>query len=152
MDLALTRKEVARRLGTNPQSVKHWEEHMKSYVRPMHLLNIIEFLGYTPLPKANTAGEAGRRARLARGWSMRRLAQESGVDAATINRIEADRLRLGQRSRRAVNACLDLQSDIESSRPDGPTVFFRSSERPGTDRAALVLRNDESECTIGAEE
>jgi hypothetical protein len=108
MDLGLTRKDTATILGTNSDSLKHWEEQAKTYIRPMFYRAIIDFLGYNPLPEPTTPGAAVRRERLARGWSVRRLAAETGVDAATISRIESDRPRLARRPQRIVFRVLRL--------------------------------------------
>lgn len=108
MDLGLTRKAAAKVLRTNAQSLKHWEEGSKSYVRPMFISAIVAFLGYNPLPGPKTRGELVRRERLAKGWSLERLAQEAGVDPATVRRIEADRRGLARRSLNAVRRCLRL--------------------------------------------
>ena len=51
---------------------------------------IIRFLGYNPLPKSTTRGQAIRRERYARGWSRRHLARVAGVDEGTIQRLEKD--------------------------------------------------------------
>jgi hypothetical protein len=110
MDLGLTRKAPAKVIGTNAWSLKVWEENRRSIVRPMFYPTIIEFLGYNPLPAATTLGTTIRQERLARGWSIERLAVESGVDPATVRRIEQDRPRLGKRSVGAVRRCLDTWS------------------------------------------
>jgi hypothetical protein len=102
MDLGLTQKAAAKAIGTNAWSLRDWEEHRRSVVRPMFYPGIIAFLGYNPLPAPNTRGEAVRRGRLAKGWAIERLAIEAGVDPATIRRLELDRPRLGRRSVRAV--------------------------------------------------
>ena len=97
MDLGLTRKAAAKVIGTNEQSLKHWEECSKTYIRPMFYPGIIAFLGYDPRPAAKTLGESIRRERLARGWSLARLAEEAQVDLATIRRMEANWLHLANR-------------------------------------------------------
>jgi hypothetical protein len=109
MDLGLTRKAASKVLRTNAQSLKHWEEGSKSYVRPMFMSAIVAFLGYNPLAEPKTRGQAIRRERLVRGWSIERLAVESGVDPATVRRIEQDRPRLGKRSLAAVRRCLETR-------------------------------------------
>jgi DNA-binding XRE family transcriptional regulator len=107
MDLGLTRKAAAKVIGTNEQSLKHWEDASKAYVRPMFYPGIIDFLGYNPLRTPTTLSEAIRGERLARGWSLERLAKMAGVDPATIRRIEAKRARLGRKSLKAV--CIALR-------------------------------------------
>ena len=109
MDLGLTRKAAAKVLRTNAQSLKHWEEGSKGHVRPMFISAIVAFLGYNPLPEPKTRGEAIRRERLSRGWSIERLGAAAGLDPATVRRMEADRPRLGVRSRQAVYEKLSLR-------------------------------------------
>jgi hypothetical protein len=106
MDLGLTRKETAEQLGTNAWSMKHWEERAKISIRPMFWPAIIAFLGYRPWLTPTSRGESLHQERLARGWSLQRLAQESGIDSATIRRLEQDRPQLAPRSLRAVLAIL----------------------------------------------
>jgi DNA-binding XRE family transcriptional regulator len=112
MDLGLTRKAAAKAVGTNEQSLKHWEDGSKTYVRPMFYPGIIAFLGYNPRPAAKTLGESIRRERLARGWSLAKLAHEANVDPATIRRMEADTPRLGRRSVRWVSQVLGLHDIV----------------------------------------
>jgi transcriptional regulator with XRE-family HTH domain len=66
----------------------------------------IRFLGYNPLPSPTTNGERVARARIARGWSRKRLAAAASVDEATVRRIEEDAPRLARRSVGAVLAAL----------------------------------------------
>ena len=83
MDLGLTRKETARRLGMDEESVKHWERcGLEPEVR--FYPTILSFLGFDPQPEPQTAGEAIRRARRSRGWSMKKLAEMARVDEAGI--------------------------------------------------------------------
>jgi DNA-binding XRE family transcriptional regulator len=108
MDLGLTRKAAAKVIGTNEQSLKHWEDGSKTYIRPMFYPGIIAFLRYDPRPVAKTRGESIRRERLAKGWSLAKLAEEANVDPATIRRMEANTRRLGRRSLRSVCRVLGL--------------------------------------------
>jgi Helix-turn-helix domain len=112
MDLGLTRKALAALLRTNVWTVKGWEEHLRPKVGVRFYPAVIRFLGYNPLPDPTTRGGAVRRERLARGWSIERLAVESGVDPSTIRRIEMDRPRLGHRSVRAVCNILSVDRDF----------------------------------------
>lgn len=106
IDLRLTRKDLARRLETNAWTIKHWEEHLKVRIELRFFPHIISFLGYNPLSPAGTRGTAIRRERISRGWSLRRLAEESKVDEATVRRIEADTPGLARRPVRNVLRCL----------------------------------------------
>ena len=89
LDLGLQQKQVAKLIGTGAWNLRNWETgrhviHNSFYPR------VIQFLGYNPLPQAETRGQAVRRERLSRGWSRRRLGRAAGVDEATVRRIEAD--------------------------------------------------------------
>jgi DNA-binding XRE family transcriptional regulator len=52
---------------------------------------IIQFLGYNPLPAANSLPERLAMARMALGLSQRKMAETLGVDPATIQDWEAGR-------------------------------------------------------------
>ena len=97
LDLGLRQKQAAKNLGTDAWSLRTWETsrheiHIRFYPA------IIAFLGYNPLPKATTRGEAIRRERVSRGWSRRHLEQVARVDEGTIKRIEADMPRMTRRA------------------------------------------------------
>jgi transcriptional regulator with XRE-family HTH domain len=51
---------------------------------------IIRFLGYNPLPEANTFGERLVRQRTMLGLTQKETAQELGVDQGTLARWERD--------------------------------------------------------------
>ena len=77
---------------------------------------VIRFLGYNPSPTPKTIGDRVTRARIARGWSRKRLAAAGSVDEATIRRIEEDTPRLARRPVLAVLAALGL---ADRSAPEG---------------------------------
>jgi DNA-binding XRE family transcriptional regulator len=53
---------------------------------------IIEFLGYHPMPRHwETLGEKLSQYRKSRGISQKRLAQQIGIDLATLSRLERER-------------------------------------------------------------
>ena len=110
MGLGLTRKATAAILRTSDDSLKGWEEGRHLAMRPTQYPRIIDFLGYNPLPEPMTLGEAIRRQRLMRGWSIEKLASEAGVDPATVRRMEEYRPRLGGRSKRSVCETLSISS------------------------------------------
>jgi ribosome-binding protein aMBF1 (putative translation factor) len=49
---------------------------------------VIGFLGYNPLPAPQALGDRVAYARVACGWSRKRLPEESNVDEATVRRVE----------------------------------------------------------------
>lgn len=114
LDLDLTQKEIARRLGTSSCTVRNWEKGRTS-VALRYYRKVIEFLGYNPLPKAQTQGDAVRRERLARSWSHRHLASISGVDEETVRRLEANTPNMTKRALVRVCKALDLYSQNEKT-------------------------------------
>jgi ribosome-binding protein aMBF1 (putative translation factor) len=111
IDLGLNRKELARQLGTNGWTMKHWEEHLKSRIEIRFYPAIIAFLGHNPLPEPKTRGQAIRRGRHTRGWSRARLAKAAGVDEGTIQRLENDRKGMAKKSAQAICKVLGIAAD-----------------------------------------
>lgn len=118
IDLRLTRNDLAKRLGTNGWTIKHWEEHLKLRIELRFFPRIVAFLGYNPLPPPRTRGEAIKRERTARGWSLKRFAKESGVDEATARRVELNQPGVSKRASEAVLRALQLSADLQ--RPAKP--------------------------------
>lgn len=89
IDLGLLQKEVAVRIGVDTATVTNWElgttEPEERFIPAL-----IRFLGYNPLPAAKSPGEQVRRARLAKGFSIRALADVAGVDEASVTYMEKD--------------------------------------------------------------
>lgn len=111
LDLDLEQKETAKRLGTNPGSLRNWEMNRRT-VEVRFYPAIIAFLGYNPLPHPATRGQLIRYRRISRGWSRKRLAAKLGIDEATIRRIDGDMPRLGRRPVRALCALLGIEESI----------------------------------------
>jgi len=83
IDLRLLQREVAEQLGVDKFTVLNWERG-KTSPDIRYYPAIIDFLGYNPLPRGETFQERLKSARLARGLSWRRLAQELGVWESTV--------------------------------------------------------------------
>ena len=98
-------------IGTNAWSLKAWEEGRRPLARPMFYPGILAFLKYNPLPAPRTLGATIRQERLARGWSIERLARVAGVDPATLTHIEADTQRTARKLGVRIRGCLGLQKD-----------------------------------------
>lgn len=90
IEVGLTQNETAKRLGTNPWSLRNWETGRRE-IKVRFYPAVISFLGYNPLLGPRTLAERVTRTRISRGWSRKRLARESGVDEATIRRMEEGR-------------------------------------------------------------
>jgi DNA-binding XRE family transcriptional regulator len=78
-------------IGVHESTVTNWE---KNRSRPMlwTVPKIIEFLGYDPMSSRSEAlGERLSQYRKSRGISQKRLAQQIGIDLATLSRLERER-------------------------------------------------------------
>lgn len=89
LDLRLSQRQLAARIGADEAAVNNWEKGNTSpslrFIAP-----IFAFVGYDPSPKA-TGGSVGSRVAARRrilGVSRRRLAAELGIDESTIARWE----------------------------------------------------------------
>ena len=91
LELGLYQAQVAGLLGVDESTVTNWEKNRTSpTLRSMP--TIIEFLGYDPMPNhSETLGEQLSQYRKSRGISQRRLAQQIGIDPATLSRLERER-------------------------------------------------------------
>lgn len=107
LDLALTQREIAARLGVDPDSVRNWEAG-RTFIEVRYYPELIAFLGYNPLPQPRTPGEAIRRERMSRGMSRNGLADLAGVDEATVRRLEADTPRTALRPKQRILHALGL--------------------------------------------
>ncbi len=105
--LGLLQREVAARIGVTKEVIHNWErDHAEPELR--YYPALIEVIGYNPLPEPRTFGQAVRRERQSRGWSIARLAREAGVDPATVARLERDHRRMARRRVDRIVAALDL--------------------------------------------
>jgi transcriptional regulator with XRE-family HTH domain len=87
LGLKLHQREVAEQLGVGTTSVLNWEGN---WSRPeiRYMPAIIRFLGYDPLPAANTLAERLVRHRTGLGLSQKEAAGRIGVDASTLAKWE----------------------------------------------------------------
>ena len=116
IDLGLLQREAASRIGVTGEAVHNWEgDHAEPEVRFYPAL--IDFLGYNPLPEPRTLGEAVKRERMNRGWSMARLAKEVGVDSGTVARLERDGVRLARRPVAAITGALAIPLETHGDLP-----------------------------------
>jgi len=83
----MLQREVAEQLGVDDASVYNWEANTFNPCT-RHMPAIIVFLGYNPLPPANTLAEHLVRQRTSLGLSRRRAAERLGVDVSTLARWE----------------------------------------------------------------
>jgi len=83
LKLKLLQKEVAERLGCDKGTIYFWEAN-GAQPRLEYMPAIIQFLGYNPLPPANSWAQRLVRGRIVLGISQQVLARKLGVDPATL--------------------------------------------------------------------
>ncbi len=81
--MKLTIKEAAKLLGTDERSIINWEKG-RTVPKVYRLPAIIRFLGYNPLPKAETLSERLVAKRLERGWSRKAASRYMRIDESTL--------------------------------------------------------------------
>jgi len=90
LDLKLLQKQVADQIGVHEQTITGWERNATS--PEIHYIPaIIQFLGYDPLPPANTFPERLATARRVLGLSQWKMAAAMGGDPTTLRGWEAGR-------------------------------------------------------------
>jgi DNA-binding XRE family transcriptional regulator len=92
MDLGMTQKEAAHRIGADQWTVINWE---KGRTQPAvrFVPDIVTFLGFDPRCQGASFGDRLRTARHGLGLSQRQLAQSLRVDAGTVRGWETERHR-----------------------------------------------------------
>jgi site-specific DNA recombinase len=85
--LKMLQREVADKLGVDKACIFTWEANT-SNPRTRYMPAIIDFLGFNPLPQANTLAEQLVRQRTSLGLSQKDAARRLGVDASTLARWE----------------------------------------------------------------
>lgn len=105
--LGLTQKQAAKRLEINAWTVLNWE---KGHSEPPFesIPAIVQFLGYNPFPEPRTLRERLLAKRRLMGWSIRKAAQNLGVDPGTWGDWERGRVILYRKHRDLVARLLDL--------------------------------------------
>ena len=93
LNLKLSQREVAQRLGAEETSILNWEKNRSS--PSLHFLpRIIEFLGYVPYDTTTkTQGEKIVAYRKLLGLSQDKLARSLGVDPSTLGKWERNERR-----------------------------------------------------------
>lgn len=121
MDLGLTAKQVAARLGATKYAVWDWEWGRRD-PRARYLPAIVDFLGYAPLPTTGFSAWL-RAARRARGLTQVQLAACLGVNRSTIHQWERGHSTLGSLQPATRKALLGW---LSPSRPTLDAVDFSS--------------------------
>jgi transcriptional regulator with XRE-family HTH domain len=92
LDLELTQREVAEKIGVDELTINNWERQRNTpEIRFIAL--IIKFLGYDPIPEPESFPERLKVYRLRLGSSQRKLAARFGIDPGTIGGWETGRHR-----------------------------------------------------------
>jgi transcriptional regulator with XRE-family HTH domain len=87
LGLKLLQKDVAKQIGVDKTSVFNWEGN-RSSPEIRYTPAIIDFLGYDPLPAADTMAEQLIRQRTSLGLSQKEAAGRIGVDPGTLAKWE----------------------------------------------------------------
>jgi transcriptional regulator with XRE-family HTH domain len=106
LDLGLTQRTLARRLGVREETVHLWE---LDRIRPLarHYGRLVRVLGFDPEPPSHSLAERLRAARRRAGLTQAELARRLGLDEGTVVQMEAGRRRHGRRAVEAVAAFLE---------------------------------------------
>jgi transcriptional regulator with XRE-family HTH domain len=86
-ELALSQRAVAELLGVTPFTVLNWENG-NTTPRVEAMPAIIGFLGYDPSGAVTTLSAQMAELRRANGWTIKRAAEQLGVDEGTWGRWE----------------------------------------------------------------
>jgi transcriptional regulator with XRE-family HTH domain len=97
LDLNLLQTQVADEIGVHEMTIINWESNA-TVPEIRYIPAIIQFLGYNPLPPAESLRERLVVARKRFGLSHRKMAGKLGVDPATLMGWEAGRHRPTGRS------------------------------------------------------
>lgn len=112
MDLGLSRKELADKLGVKAKTVSFWELGL-SHLSVKYLPAVIRFLGYDPTPEVTSLPQRLKAARRRLGISQRVLARRFGMDTKTIRDWELGRI--SRRTRRVERVLEDFVKSAEAT-------------------------------------
>ena len=90
LDLGLTQKEAAKKIGVDSGTLRYWENGHTSpqtYLIP----RVISFLGYLSYVPPESFSEWLRTCRTALGLSRKKLAEKLGMDESTVSGWECGR-------------------------------------------------------------
>ena len=87
LGLKMLQKDVAAQIGVDTTSIHNWETNV-SQPSLEYMPAIIDFVGYNPLPAANTVAEKLVRQRTSLGLSQKESAECLGVDPSTLAKWE----------------------------------------------------------------
>jgi len=106
LDVALLQRELAKKIGTDNQTIRNWEvDRTKPTHR--HMPRVIEFLGYDPFPEPVNLGQRLRGYRRVHGLTQRQLAKRLGIDPSTLADWETARHRPAERLKSCLRGIVD---------------------------------------------
>jgi transcriptional regulator with XRE-family HTH domain len=108
LDLKLLQRQVADQIGVHEMTITGWESNA-TVPEVRYMPAIIQFLGYNPLPAANSLPERLATARRALGLSQRKMAGKFGVDPATLMGWEAGRHQPTEKSLNVIGRVLQIR-------------------------------------------
>ena len=115
LDLDLFQSDVAEQIGVDTTTIYNWEGNA-STPAIRYVPAILRFLGYNPLPPAQTFVERLSSARKVLGLSQRELALRVGVDPGTWQSWEAGEHKPTGRSVEKVEQFLETFGALAASR------------------------------------
>ena len=109
IELALTLKQAAARLGVTDCTVINWE-HNRTEPPVIAIPAIVQFLGYNPFPTPTTLAERLLAKRRAMGWTINQAARTVEVDPGTWRDWEAGKVVLYRKHRAALASLLGMNA------------------------------------------
>jgi len=108
LDLKLLQEQVAAQIGVHEQTITNWERNASS--PEIHYIPaILNFLGYNPIPPAQTLPERLASVRKTLGLTQRELALTLGLDESTVRGWEAEQHQPSKKSLDAIRRVLQDQ-------------------------------------------
>ena len=109
IELELTQKQTAERLGVNPWTILNWEKgHTEPPIESMPAF--IGFLGYDPFPEPKNIPEHLFAKRRVMGWTIKEAARQVGVDEGTWGAWERGEMILFREHRTLIAQLLGLSA------------------------------------------
>lgn len=113
LDLGLTQKEAAERLGVGATTVAKWLKE-RGVPELRRWPRVIRFLGYDPRPTPKDLGQRLVQYRQSRGLSQVEMAAKLGVDPGTLSRWEHGRRPTTSRIEPTITRILDEPASQDS--------------------------------------
>jgi transcriptional regulator with XRE-family HTH domain len=108
LDLKLLQKQLADQVGVHELTITNWEGNA-TVPEIRFMPAIIQFLGFDPLPPAESLPERLAAARRVLGLSQRKMAEKLGIDPSTLMGWEAGRHQPSGRSLNLIGRVLQTR-------------------------------------------